>query len=153
MKLRWLLCLLIASLCWAKVKSQIGQGARFSEYKTYQWLPPRVLMKTGLVENDDVVAPVIRRAIDRELARVGLVEVAEHGDLEVATLAMRESNPQVEAIIYPGGLDWGVGAPITTIGRYNHTGTLVINLIETATKKSAWAALSTDNFDKPSQLE
>jgi hypothetical protein len=147
------LILLIAAFAYAKVKTQAAPDARFQEYKTYQWLPPRILTKTGLVENDDRVAPVIRRAVDQQMEKLGFTKVADGGDLQVSTLAFRESVPQLEAIIYPGGLDWGLGMPITTVGRYNHEGTLVVNLIDTKTKKSAWAGLSTGTFDKPEQLE
>lgn len=127
--------------------------ARFSEYKTYEWLPPRILTRSGLIENDDTISPVVRRALDRELAKQGLMQVAEGADLQVSTLAFRESIPQVEALVYPGGIPGTVGMPITIVGRYNHQGTLVINLIDTATKKSAWAALATDSLGKPDQLE
>ena len=138
----------------AKIKTQIGKDAIFSRYRTYEWLPTRVLRNTGLVDDDPVVSPVIRAAVDKELARLGLVPAETgRGDLQIATLALRESIPQLEAFIYPGGLEWGFGDPIATIGRYNNEGTLVINLIDTASQKSAWAAMAKETFDKPEQLE
>src|ERR1041385_7290857 len=47
------------------VKSWVGKDADFSRYKTYEWLPVRVLTKTGVVENDEVAAPLIRAAVNR----------------------------------------------------------------------------------------
>src|SRR5262245_48288446 len=67
----------------ADLKVAIGPGADFARYKTYQWLPPRVLTKTGVVENDPVLTPLIKDAINRQLIQRGLTEVAEGGDLQV----------------------------------------------------------------------
>ena len=40
------------------------------------------------------------------------------------------------------------GTPIATMGRYNHEGTLIVNLIDTRTKKSAWVALVKETIDR-----
>jgi len=40
------------------------------------------------------------------------------------------------------------GTPMATMGRYNHEGTLVVNLIDTRSKKSAWVGLVTETIDR-----
>ena len=135
--------------CYAgKVQSWIGKDADFTRYKTYQWLPVRVLTKTGVIEDDEVAAPLIRQAVNRQLALRGLKEVKEAGDLQISAAALSESIPQLEAVILPAGfasLDYA--QPIATIGRYNREGTLAINLIITGTKTSAWFGLAKESID------
>jgi hypothetical protein len=130
-----------------KVETFTGQNVDFSQYKTYQWLPPRVLAKTGIVEDDPEIAPVIKASVNRELVARGLKEVSEGGDLQVAATALAESIPQMEAVIFPGGMALDYATPLATIGRYNREGTLVVNLIDSRTKKSAWAGLARETID------
>jgi Domain of unknown function (DUF4136) len=130
-----------------KVQTYTGKEVDFARYKTYQWLPPRVLSKTGIVENDPEIAPVIKVSVNRELVARGLKEVAEGGDLQVATTALAESIPQMEAVIFPGNMAFDYATPLATFGRYNRQGTLVVNLIDSQTKKSAWAGLARETID------
>lgn len=151
----------LVALCFAKVEIQVDKGADFPHYKTYEWLAPRVLKKTGLIENDPVFSPVVKAAINRELVRRGLNEVARDGQLQVSTMALTTSIPSVDAMIFPGGgIYQSVGGEMTTpnanvvtIGRYNKEGTLAISLIDASTKKSVWNAMSAKSFGKPQELE
>jgi len=134
--------------CYAgKVVAYVGQGVDLSKYRTYQWLPPKILTKTGVVEGDPEYAPLIKAAVDRQLVRLGLIEVADGADLQVAALALSESIPQLEAVVFPGHVAMDFATPIATMGRYNREGTLVVNLIDTSTKKSAWAGLARETID------
>src|SRR5437899_1827594 len=118
-----------------KVRVEIPPGTDFSRYKTYSWLPPKVLTNTGVVENHPVIAPAMKDAINRQLAQRGLTEVPEGGDLQVSALALTASIPQLEAVVF-GGPAMMYGTPIATMGRYNKEGTLIVNLIDPRTKKS-----------------
>jgi len=143
-----LLMLAIVSPCPArKVKAFAGTHANFASYKTYQWLPVKTLSKTGLVEDEPTITPVVKEAVNREMAALGLVEVKENGDLQVAAFASTTSVPQLEALIFPGHMDLDFATPIATMGRYNKEGTLAVNLIDTKTGKSAWAGIATDSLD------
>ena len=144
--------LLIVPPCLAvKVQSYVGKDVDFSRFKTYQWLPVKLLTKTGIVENDEVAAPLIRNAINRELTLKGLTQVEKGGDLEVSVLALTESIPQLEAVIMPPGaaaLDYA--QPIGTMGRYNKEGTLAVNLIITGTPRFAWLGIAKESIsNKP----
>ena len=89
--------------CYAgKARVELGPGADFASYKTYQWLPPKVLTSSGVVENHPVLGPLMKDAINRQLAEKGLREVTEGGDLQVSALALRESIPQLEAVVFGG---------------------------------------------------
>jgi len=130
-----------------KVKTAAGEHIDFTAYKTYQWLPTKSLTSTGTVENDPRVTPAIKDAVNRELTARGLREVAEGGDLQVATFAMTVPVPQLEAVLFPGNVAMDFATPIATMGRWNKEGTLAINLIDARTGKSAWVGLVTDSID------
>jgi hypothetical protein len=135
------------------VQSFQAPGLDLAVYRTYRFLPTRILTKTGVVENDPKVSPVIVAAIRRELSGKGLVEVAEGADVEVAAGALTVSVPQLEAVIFNFNLDasWGT-APIT-MGRYNREGTLVANFIDPRTQKSIWIGIAKRALGKPANYQ
>ena len=135
--------------CYAgKAKAQLAPGTDMSRYKTYQWLPTRVLGKTGLVEDDPVVTPFIRDAVNRELTHRGLKEVGQGGDLQISAGIMTHAVPQVEAVwVASGAQGLYYATPIATMGRYNRKGSLIVNLIDTRTKTSAWAGVAEENLN------
>jgi Domain of unknown function (DUF4136) len=139
----WLACPCFAG----KVQIWMEKGADFSQYKTYQWLPPKVLARTGVVENDPEFAPLIKEAIGRELIQKGLKEVSEGGDLQVSALALAQSIPQLEGFIFAGVTPDFYTAPVAAVGRYNREGTLVVNLIDAKTQKSAWCGMAKETID------
>ena len=108
----------------AIVKTRAAQNVDFSHYRSYEWLPPRVLLNTGLEEEDAVVAAMIKASVGQELTLRGLQELPS-----------------------------GAGIQVVIISRYSHRGTLVVNLIDQATQRSVWVGLATGRFDKPDQLE
>jgi hypothetical protein len=144
----------LPALCFGgDVKAFAAPGTDFSRYKTYRWLPSRGLTKTGIVEEDPVVAPLIAKSVKAELTKRGFTEVQEGADVEVATFALSESIPQVEALIFAPfeGANWGT-SPLLTVGRYNRQGSLAVNLIDPSTNKSVWAGIATRALGKPSDL-
>jgi len=134
--------------CFAgKPRTAVGVNIDFSSYKTYHWLPTRILTKAGVVEDDPEIVPAVRSAVNSQLTARGLKEVSEGGDLQVATFVLTTSVPQLEAVIFPGGVPLDFETPIASMGRYNREGTLAINLIDSRTKKYAWAGVVTENID------
>lgn len=144
--------------CFGKVKVEYDKKVDLSHYKTYEWYAPRVLKKTGIAEDDPVVAPQIRAAVNRELTRRGLTEVVSGGDLKVSTWAFAEAIPNVDVLLYGfGALPAGsfldpVTAPVATIGRYNRQGTVVVNLIDAKRNTSAWAGAATSSYSDVNNL-
>ena len=131
------------------------KGINLAVYRTYRILPPKVMTKSGLQEDEPTVGPLIRAALRAELNGKGLTEVAEGADLEIATAAAAVSIPQIEAIIYSfmDGTSQGGTAPIATLSRYNKEGTLYVNFIDPRTNKSVWLGISTRALGKPASLE
>ncbi len=129
-----------------RVKTQLGPGMDLGQYKTYEWLPTRVLTGSGIVENDPVLTPLIKDAVNRELKERGLTEVASGGDLQVAAGITTHAVPQVEAVWFAGPTDLTFATPIATMGRYNRKGSLIVNLIDPKAKKSAWAGLAEEDL-------
>src|SRR4051812_40464197 len=107
-----------------KLKTVAGVHATFTSYKTYQWLPVKTLGKAGTVEDDAMIATIIRSAVEREMAALGLTQVKEGADLQIAAFASTTSIPQLEAVIFPGDMWMDFETPIAMMGRYNKEGTL-----------------------------
>ena len=146
--------LAVATTFAGEVQSYPAQGVDLSQFKTFKMLPTRVLTAYGVVENDPDVSPLIDAALRKELTQKGLKEVSEGADLEVAAGALTVSIPQVETIIYNISMDatWGT-SPLTTIGRYNREGTLIVNLIDPRVKRSAWLGFAKRALGKPSNRQ
>ncbi len=140
----------------AEVKTFPAKGVDLDGYRTFKLMPPKVMTKSGLKEDEPTVGPLISAAIRKELLAKGLTEVTSGADLEVTSLGAAVSIPQIEAIvmstIYQGDVITATG-PITTIGRYNKEGTLYVNLIDVRTNKTAWLGISTRALGKPSNLD
>lgn len=122
--------LLVPLVAPGKVKIFDSKKHDVVKYKTYHWLPPRVMTRYGLVEDDAHFAPMIKQAVNRELARKGYREVAEGGGLEVATGGFGRTSSQLEGFLIQWGFDsyywaWGVTSA-TPVTRVNTEGTLVI---------------------------
>lgn len=128
-----------------KVKTQGGQN--LAQYKTYQWFPPRALTKLGLEENHPA-NPVLKEVVGQQLNSVGLTEVADGADLQIQAWVFTQSVPQLEAMIYSIDPAMLYGTPIATVGRYNREGTLLLNLIDRQTKKSAWVGMVTNSLPR-----
>jgi Domain of unknown function (DUF4136) len=155
-----LIAALAAGLCLGKVKVEYDKKVDLSRYKTYEWYPPRVLTKAGIVEDDKTVSPLIRAAVNRQLSSRGLTEVPSGADLKVSSWALSESVPNIDALIYPGAIPVGAGsmidpaeAPIASVGRYNKEGTIVVNLIDAKTKKSVGEAVATESYSDLNKLQ
>jgi hypothetical protein len=149
----WVPFALLPALCGSDVKIAVAPGVDLWHYKTYHLLPTKFLTKSGVVDGDERVQPMIDKSVKAQLAKQGFTEVSEGGDFEVVTWALSESIPQLEAVLFApyGTIDWGT-APISTVGRYNRHGTLAVNLIDPKTNKSIWAGMVTRALGKPSHL-
>jgi hypothetical protein len=138
------------------VRTFPAKGFELDGYRTFKMLPPKVMTKAGLQENEPTVGPLIAAALRKELLGKGLTEVTTGADLEVSSLGAAVSVPQIEAFIY--GVMYETTsiastAPIASVGRYNKEGTLYVNLIDARRNKSAWLGISTRALGKPANLE
>jgi len=141
------IALLMPALLFGKVKTFASNDDDIGLYKTYEWLPVRVMTRHGLVEDDALLAPAIRQAVNRELGRRGYREVAEGGNLQVASGGFGKMGSQLEGFLVHWGFDyywgdWGASfaAPVQ---RQYRMGTLAVVLVNPETKKGVWGGLAT----------
>jgi len=114
---------------------------------TYTWLPPRLFTKSGVVENDPTYAPLIKQAVNRELAKKGYREVPSGGDLQVMSAGVGVASSQLEGILVTYGFnafDGYYGATTASpITRINHEGVLLVSLVDPKTNKGIWSGYDT----------
>lgn len=136
------------------VKTYPSKNIDYSQIKTYQWLPVKILTNKGVVENEPTISPLVQKAVNEQLVKKGLAEAPHGADIEVVTWITTASIPQLEALIFSpaDGTTWGT-SPIATVGRYNREGTLVINLVDPRVNKSVWLGMATKALGKSSQNE
>jgi len=151
-----LLLLIIApasTLC--EVKVYPSKSDDLTRYKTYQWLPVRVFSKSsGLLEDDPDVAPLIRQAVTRELARKGYTEVARDGELLLLVMGMGTSSPQLEGflLVYNWDVFWGYDPIAAPVSRVNREGTLAVGFVNARTNKGVWLGYATEALGRPETL-
>jgi hypothetical protein len=143
-----------------KVKTVTGSGADFSRYKTYEWLPGRILTKQGIVEERPELTPLVKATVNAQMTARGFREVPKDADIQVAYFAMVDADPQLEAILWTSWVTpanasqaWGWGGSPVVLGRVNHKGILAINLIDPKPQTSLWAALCSDSVETPAEVK
>jgi hypothetical protein len=137
----------------ARSKVYPSKKLKITDYKTYQWLPIRIHTKyQGLLEDDPDLAPLIREAVNRELAKKGYVEVKEGGDLHVLAAGTGTDSQSIGAafVTYSWDHFWGYGtANISTTADIHREGTLAIGLVDPKLKKGVWCGYSTEALGEP----
>ena len=88
----------IATSAYCETKIFASKTDDVSRRSTYSWLPPRLFTKEGVKENDPEFSPIIREAVNRELAKKGYREVPTGGDLQVMSAGVGVASSQLEAI-------------------------------------------------------
>jgi hypothetical protein len=83
----------------AKVKILPSKKHDVSTYQTYQWLPTRVMTRQGLLEDDPVLAPIIKEVVNKYLKAKNYREVAEGADLTLLTGGFAETPSQLEGFL------------------------------------------------------
>jgi hypothetical protein len=134
-----------------RVTVYLNPKADFARYKTYQWLPPRVLTRTGIDENNPA-NPLLKQLLGQQLSQKGLNEVTDGADLQIQVWVLTDTVPQLEAIIFAevsidvSNSGMSVSDSVAGVMQYNRKGTLYFNLIDTQTKKSAWFGMVSDSL-------
>lgn len=154
---RGLLLTLLAALVSSagEVKAFPKPDVDFSQYKTYEWIAPRVLTRQGILEDDPNFAPMIRKAINKQLSGKGLKDVPSGGDLRVQAGGIAQASSQIDALIFSGfDFYWGVGPTnITPITRVNKEGLLAVSLIDTKTRKPVWSGYAVEGLASRGNVE
>jgi hypothetical protein len=152
------------------------RGANFQSYRTYQWVdlrrgpggPPKADVPAGLpnlpvdlppmsgsnVQDDQLLAQDIKRAVDAQLAEKGLTKVEKDADLLVGYEARVREEKSINLWgsgangWWGGGPYWGSGfssiqGQISTIP----IGTLVVGLYDPARKQLIWRGDASKTVD------
>jgi hypothetical protein len=94
-------------------------------------------------DDDPVYAPLIRQAVNRELARKGYQEVEEGGQLEVIAAGVSSKSSQLEGYLMMFGSDYFDGfyssTAVRPVTRVNREGTLAVTLYDPALKAGVWS--------------
>jgi hypothetical protein len=139
--------LAVSSACAAcstiQVRRDYDRSFDFSGFHTWSWLPLPVPEKIDPRVHNDLVDRRVRSAVERVLAAKGFRKVEQgQGDFGVGYLAAIEGKVDVQTInsFYGYGPGWGggMGPPTETIVREYDQGTLVLDVVDTRTKRLVW---------------
>jgi hypothetical protein len=117
-----------------ELKVNYDRRSDFTRYKTWRW-------RKGTPAPDPAADRQLRDAIESGLAARGLIRVESGGDLEVVYHAAAENKIGVENLAYRQP---GFDAQATRI-RYLSVGTLLLDMIDAATKKVVWRGEARDS--------
>jgi hypothetical protein len=148
-----LLFFLVCSAAHAqKIRIEFDKSVDFSAFKTYAWDPtPQAYAKPVLVA-------AIKGAVNEELGKRGLKEVAENPDLYIAMYGAIGSDFAVTySDLYYGPygipafdqsfLMWGA-IPGTTNTAVVHKGQLAVDLLDAGRKKLVWRGIATEKLSE-----
>ncbi len=148
-----LLLVSVASVAHAqKIKVEFDKNIDFAKFKTYAWDP------TPQASARPVLAAAIKGAVNQELSKDGLKEVAENPDLYIAMYGAVGTDMAVTySDLYYG--PWGIPAfdqsflmwgmvPGTTNTAVVHNGQLVVDLIDAERKKLVWRGIATQKLSE-----
>lgn len=144
--------LLACSVHAQKIKVEFDKSVDFAKLKTYAWDP------TPQASARPVLVAAIKGAVNDELGKRGLKQVAENPDLYIAMYGAVDSDFAVTYSdfyygpygIPPFGqsfLMWGT-VPGTTNTAVVHKGQLVVDLIDASRKKLAWRGIATQKLSE-----
>jgi len=129
-----------------KVTMEFDQSADFTAFKTFAIRDGQLNSRSPAL-NSDLVRKQIESDIAKDLAAKGLVEVADHPDLNVRYTLGAARKTEVEA--YPAGwYGWG-----TRYVRVPYAeGTLVVDLRNPETHSLVWRAIASEEKSDPTKI-
>lgn len=119
------------------VHFNFDRGANFASYKTYEWIDnPRDAIPDQLIELS------IKRSVDEQLARKGLIRVESGGDLKISYHALISLERAVSFTRNGDALLAGFGAIGNETGQAQTStlpvGILIIDLVDSSKGRLVW---------------
>lgn len=128
-------------------RSDYDDNVEFAALKTYRWVE-------GSSAAVAAVQQRIEAAVRAQLEARGLSEDAEAPDLWVVTHTATEGRARVDAQKYGYGYRWRSWGPTSVNFRDLEVGTLVVDLVDPATKELVWRGIASDTISpKAKKLE
>ena len=160
----WLLAMAaaVAGCSTMKIHTEYNPKAEFAQYKTYAWNPTPAGPDQVSTARDPAVRAMIISAIDREMARKGLVKVAIDADPSFIVTALGYATRQIEVTNYgyaysgsyvygPYGPGYAVATPAVEVRDY-HVGTLLLDFSDAKTKVLFWRGVADDTIQDASAV-
>jgi len=129
-----------------KITMEFDQGADFTRFKTFT-IRSGELNSRNPALNSDLVRKQIESDIASNLTAKGLIEVADHPDLNVRYTLGVARKSEVEA--YPAGW-YGLGTRYVRVPYAE--GTLVIDLRDPSTRSLVWRAIASEEKNDPKKI-
>ena len=148
------LALALAACSSVKVQTEYDKSTDFKGYKTYAWIPQEPGPEQAPANRDPRIREAVVRGIDDGLASKGLTKAQPNQtpDLLVAVHGFAVNQIDVRSYGYRyGPSPYGYYPTLATPGgvdvRQYRAGTLIIDLVDAATKQMVWRGTATDTFD------
>ena len=147
------------------VKTDYDKSVNFAQYHTFAFQKGRIVTRLGTPDpNNTLVADRIQAAVVNQFQQKGLSETTQNPDLVATYVAGAKTKQEIENLgpqpyfsPYfggPFGFERGgyYGAGYNQFYTNTYTeGTLILDLMDTRTKKLVWRAYVTGPVDKPDQ--
>jgi hypothetical protein len=147
------LAVALAACSSVKVQTEYDKKANFNGYRTYAWIPQEPGPEQAKAARDPRVREAVIRGIETGLAAKGLTrtDLDKSPDLLVAVHGWAVNRIDVQAYGYayrPGPYAYYPTLPAATVVdvREYRDGTLLIDLIDSATRHMVWRGTATDTF-------
>ena len=123
-----------------QVNTDYSPGTDFSKYKSFS-------LQKGEAGKYQIEVDRLMKAIESAISARGLKGVPEGGDLSVVVHVTLGKDTQLNTTGYGGygGYRWGGGMQTTTVQEIP-TGTLVVDLVDAATKTAVWRGTAKDQL-------
>ena len=133
---------LLAACSSAQVEMAKAPDLNLSQYKTYAWAPGGALNSQPI----SIQEQTIKSAVDRQLAKQGLVHAANPSSADLLVYYSMLSQLTAATPRYNNyGWDWGGGAPVP-----EREATLSLQLVDAKKNKEVWNGSATERFDSKS---
>jgi len=138
-----------------KVNTEYDTTAPFATYKTYAWLANAPGPEEAPSIRNPVVQQTVVAAVDREMARKGLVltRLESNPDFLVSVHGWAQSRIDVQSYGYGYGYGgayaygpYRAPMPVGVEVRNYTDGTLLVDFVDAKTRKLVWRGTATDTF-------
>lgn len=152
-----------ATFATAQVNVDYDHKVDFSQYRTFQFEPGRIIRNLDLKDADSsLINANVQEAVTADLGKKGLSPATGNADLTVTFLAGAKKKQEIENAVTSPGFGPGLGFPY---GRYYATGgwwgtgwddwwvndyeqgTLLLDIYDTKTKELVWRAYAVSDIN------
>jgi hypothetical protein len=143
-----------------QIRTEYDTAAQFKDYRTYAWVAAAPGPEEAPAIRDPQVYARVVEAVEREMARKGLVRAPPETTPDFLVSVHGWSRNRIDVVnygyAYGGSYAYGpypaAGAvPITEVREYTE-GTLLLDFVDATTKKLVWRGTATDTITSPGSV-